>query len=484
MAKISFLYFDVNAGYYPSLHHGLASLIAALKNRGHSVTLNHMFNDNHIDEVIEQQKKESPDICAISFVTNQKKYVRLYFDKAEISSRLVIAGGVHPTLVKDKVFDEFPELEGFCIGDGEAALVDLCERFDKGEPYLSTPSFHFNTKEGIVRNPVAPLLKIHDLPLPDYSLFDYKKIVEDNGQMFPMMLARGCPYNCSYCSNHAIKEAYPNKKDYVRSPSVERSVQIIKKNLELYPKTEKIVFADDTFTLRKGWLAEFCEIYKKEINLPFICNARVETMDDDTARVLKEAGCVSISYGVESGNEWLRKNVLNRKHSNKKLKEAFRITKKYGIQTFAFNMVGFPFETKEMIQDTIDLNMELQANFGKCFFFYPFPENELYQKCIEYGMLMDDIKTRSGYLEGPTVKEVFVSHKEIRDGHKKMEVFFHARLLFSKVKVPFFIEKILIKAILTFASPIYFILDPTQRENSLVMQLRRGLRKIAMKHLR
>jgi anaerobic magnesium-protoporphyrin IX monomethyl ester cyclase len=480
MTNITFIYFDLHTGYYPSLHHGLAYIVGALKKEGHNVSLCHLREEDDLDKAVRFIKNEKPDIVGLSFTTNQKKYVRRFLQINNISVRLIVAGGVHCTLVGDEIFDDFPAVDGICVGEGELPLKELCRRLGNGDDFLSTPSFLFKTKNGIVKNPVSPLQGVDSLPYPDYTLFDYEKIISDNGQCFPMMLSRGCPFNCHYCCNHAFREIYPNKSDYVRSPTVQHSINLIKSNLLLYPKTEKIIFADDTFTLNKNWLSDFCEAYDEEIGLPFLCNARVETINEHVMQSLKKGGCKSIDYGVESGSEWIRKNVLNRKHSNKKIKEVFETTRKHGIKSFSFNIVGLPFETREMAESTLNLNLELQPDFGKCFYFYPYPKSKIHQLCLDYGLLLDDLEYVSGYLEAPSVKEIFMSHKEIEKYFELMQSFFYARLLFSKLRIPLFAEKILIKIVFLLRRPILDIL--VLKNNK--MGLRKILRMFAIKYLR
>lgn len=483
MAKITLVYFDLNTGYYPSFHHGLAYIIGALKHENHKVFLIHLKNENDFDKSIRFLEKEKPDLIGLSFATNQKKYVRRFFENGNLPARLIIAGGTHCTVAKDEVFKDFPQLDGICVGEGENPLKELCRRLDANEDFLTTPSFYFKTHEEVIKNPISPLTGIETLALPDYSLFDYQKIIEDSGGSFPMMLSRGCPYSCYYCCNHVFHQIYPNKEMYVRFPPIDHSIQIIKNNLSLYPQTKKIMFADDTFTLNKKWLFEFCEEYKKEIDLPFLCNARVETIDDKVIQYLKLAGCVSLDFGVESGNEWLRKHILNRKHSNKIIKEAFNITKKYGIKRFSFNIVGLPFEPKKMARDTLNLNLELRPNFGKCFYFYPYPGTRLYQLCKDYDLLLENIESVSGYLESPSIKEVFMTHIEIKRHFELMQMFFYSRLIFSKIRLPFLLEKLLLEIVFFLKKPLLIFLDPTSN-NRIIKGLRKTMRKIAMIYLR
>ena len=479
--KLSIIYFDIQTGFQPSLNHGLAYLIGSLKNDNHNVALYHLKNKDEINSLQLLLNKEFNDLICLSFTTNQKKYVKDFLSTdIKFNTKLIIAGGVHCTILKEAVLKEFPRIAGICIGEGELPLKKLCQRISCGEDHSTTPSFYFRSNNNIHKNSIAPLQKIDKSILPDYSLFNYKEIISSNGQCFPMMLSRGCPFNCSYCCNHIIKEVYPNKNEYVRFPAIQHSIEIIKKNLSLWPSTKKIVFADDNFTTNKNWLSEFCIAYKKEIDLPFMCNSRVETINEQTVKELKHAGCVSIDFGIESGNEWLRKYILNRHHSNQVIKDAFALTKKHGIKTFSYNMIGLPFETKKMVKDTYKLNTEIQPDWGKCFYFYPYPESKLYNLCQEYNLLPDNLDIKSGYLESPSLKNIFMSQKEQKKYFDLMQVYFCSRLVFSKLRVPRLIEWILQKIVFIFRIPIASILQP----DSKAVRLRRLMRKFAMKYFR
>jgi len=146
-------------------------------------------------------KNESPDLIGLSFTTNQKKYVRHFLDIANLEEKLIVAGGVHTTLEKENIFQEFPEIDGICIGEGELPLLEICRRLDNNEDYYSVPSFYFQTKKGIIKNSISPLQYLDTLAMPDYSIFKYERIIKDGGNCFQMLLTRGCPFNCSYCCN-------------------------------------------------------------------------------------------------------------------------------------------------------------------------------------------------------------------------------------------------------------------------------------------
>jgi len=217
--------------------------------------------------------------------------------------------------------------------------------------------------------------------------------------------------------------------------------------------------------------------------LPFRCNARVETIDEEIADTLKNAGCVSVNFGVESGNEWLRMNVLNRRHSNHVIRQAFSIVKSRNMETFSFNMTGLPFETKTMARDTLLLNKQLNPDYGKCFYFYPFPGTNLFDLCIQYGMIENNIENMSGYLEGPSLKPLFMTTRETTRIFEKINMYFSVRLIVSKMNLPWVVERLIINIFLIFSEPLMKIINPGEKSWAL-KNTRKFLRKIAVRYFR
>ncbi len=478
--KLSLLYFDLSTGYYPGFHHGIAYLIGQIKNAGHEIELFHLTTENELIKAGEILHHGSSDVVGFSFATNQLRYVKR-FTKEFKKQTFWIAGGVHGTLVKEKLFDEIDQFDAICIGEGDTILVELLNRLSAKQDYYDCPGFAFN-KTGTI-NQVLPPPDVEQLAFPDYTLFDYKKIIRQSGNVFPMQIGRGCPYNCSYCCNHIIKTVYPRKKDYVRWPSVSKAIDIIRQNLSIYPETQKIAFSDDTFTLNKRWLNEFCISYKENIGLPFSCNARVETIDEKVLSSLKMAGCKAIDFGVETGNEWLRKTVLNRRHSNTDIINAFRMTRKFGIKCFSFNITALPFETYKMAKETLKLNMTLRSNFGKCFFFFPYPGSSLFDTCQQFDLMDEQEDEVSGYLEKPVIKDIFMTKKEALKISSEMNLFFFMRLVTSKLRLPIFLEKLLFVGVRIFKKPILWIVQ-SKDKNSIPWIIKSRLRKFALLYFR
>jgi anaerobic magnesium-protoporphyrin IX monomethyl ester cyclase len=158
-----------------------------------------------------------------------------------------------------------------------------------------------------------------------------------------------------------------------------------------------VIFLDDTFTIHHPWVREFCRVYRAEIGVPFSLHARVETVDARLLDELAAAGCRQITYGVESGSERVRREIMKRSASDKRFTDVFRWTRDAGIVVTANYILGTPGETVAEMEQTIDLHQRLQPDDFAYFVFYPYPGTALFQLCRERGYLPDD------YLERPAL---------------------------------------------------------------------------------
>jgi len=268
----------------------------------------------------------------------------------------------------------------------------------------------------------------------------------------------------------------------VRFPSIKRSIKLIKKNLELYPETKSIIFADDVFTVRKDWVTEFCEVYKKEIGLPFECNARVETINDDVCEALKTGGVTSIDFGVESGSVWLRSNIVNRKHKNEKIIKCFDTLEKHSIKGFSYNIVGMPLETPAMMKETYKLNKNhlKSARYGRAFYYYPYPGTGMHDLSSKYNLLRSGIEKFTGYMESPSVLEIHASHKEIRKWYKKINLLFAVRLVCDKLYLPRSISEVIVSITQLFWKPLAGIVEP-DKSNVFMKNINKKLKLFVKK---
>ena len=162
--------------------------------------------------------------------------------------------------------------------------------------------------------------------------------------MLPVMTGRGCPYRCTYCCNTPILEGWRSKKEFLRKYEPEAMVAELERLRDEYD-VGYFEFWDELFLSNLKFVRAFLEIYKERIGLPLFINSRVEVMNEEFCQTAAEAGCHTIWFGIESGDEEYRANMLGRKMKNQQIIDAADNCKKAGINRLTFNIVGAPLET-------------------------------------------------------------------------------------------------------------------------------------------
>jgi radical SAM superfamily enzyme YgiQ (UPF0313 family) len=414
--NITFIYPEISSEIHSrgSFHFGIGWLAACLKKAGHKVVLLHLTAAIKKDHFLSLLNKKGPKgLIAFSSTTNDFPFVkRLSGWVKEKYDLPIICGGVHPTIAPEDAIS-CDHIDMICIGEGEGALVELCNNFNNEIERYAIKNLWIKKDGEIIKNPVRPLLNdLDSLPYPDRELFNYESLEEMSERRFTVMASRGCPYSCAYCCNHIIREKYPNKKDYVRFRSAENVIKEIEYGLNNYPDIERIIFHDDILFLNRSWFEEFLALYKKRVNLPFICNSRVDLMKRELVHKLKEAGCIQVGMGIESGNEVSRTKVLNRNITREQIISAFKDCKNAGLRTYAFNMVGLPMEDKEGVLETVKLNARVRPSKIQTSIFYPYPFTQLYNLCLEKGYLRNG-KIVDDYFKDTTLRLDSMTREEI-----------------------------------------------------------------------
>ena len=270
-----------------------------------------------------------------------------------------LLGGVFPTAAP-AVCIGFDSVKMIGIGEGEKTIVDVAEAIRKDAPLDRIMGTWYKATSGEVsKNPAQPLVDIGKI-VPDFTLFDSARFIRPMGgnvfRTFPIESYRGCPYLCTYC-NSPMQRSLSKEQDlgnFLRRKKLNVLESEITSLVENYDP-EFLYFVDDSFLARpKKEVVEFCEFYKN-VGLPFWFNTRPENCTENNMRLLKEAGCYRISFGIECGNESYRKNVLLRNVTNDQIVESFRVIAESQIP-FSINLIiGMPGETRELVFDTIEL---------------------------------------------------------------------------------------------------------------------------------
>ena len=398
--------------YRGSEHIGLESIMAYLKSKGHLVELiyepalgdngyidipflNKFFYNDEL--VINKAIRFKPDLIAFSAITNLympiKKLARTF--KKVLPEVPIICGGIHPTSLPEETIKE-DCFDMICLGEGEGAMEDLLQRMREKRSYTDIKNLWVKDDSGKVhKNDKRPVIRpLESLPKPDKSLFAKYGALTSR---IMIMTTRGCPFACTFCVNSFRNAAYSGEV-YLRQRSVDDVIEDMIDIKKTY-KPKKFRFEDDVFAFNQKWLNDFKVAYKKHIDLPFHCYVTPSTAKDDILKSLKEAGCESVSMGIQSGSEKIRTKLLHRRHSDELIIAAAQRIKKYGLKLQAEYIFGFPEETPEEMWKSFELNDKLDAYNTASFIFYPYPKTALAEYSIENGYLSKENydKIKDGY---------------------------------------------------------------------------------------
>ncbi|MCI5164712.1 MAG: radical SAM protein [Candidatus Electrothrix sp. GM3_4] len=420
--KFLFVYIAIEGGYV-GYHHGIASLVPVIRRHSYDVSVLTLDSEISSEEFRKHIEQVNPSIVGFSCTLPQYKFLKKYSSAIEdLADIIQIAGGVLPTLEPQNVL-ETTSLNGVVVGEGEKPIDNLLDQINKGEDIYNIKGIYWNINGKIKKNSIPQFISdLSEKDFPDPTVFDDPLVCTPRGEL-KIMLSRGCPYECHYCSNYALKRVYPSTKGYLRIPSVEYSIKLIKKMLQYYPQVINIIFEDDLLIADKKWFKAFAEEYQKEINVPYRLMVRPEAISTEIAKLLKDSGCYFTQIGLESGSESLRGNLLNRKYSNKLFIEKCKILKDNDLLINTFNIVGWPFETKAEMQETLELNRIIESDMGVCTFFYPFKGTELYNICTRENLLKSEEEMECSYHIGPNIKLINVTKEECVEMQRKIMCF-------------------------------------------------------------
>ncbi len=351
---------------------GTMVLSAVLKNAGHQVDL---VIDNNDEKILQYAEFFKPDIAAmyVSSGSHVKSLETLKKVKNGTGA-LTVIGGPHPTYFPESI--NHLGVDALCIGEGDDAMLELADIVGRGGDLTGIKNIWVKSNRKVHRNPLRPLItNLDNLPIPDRSLY-YKYSVLRNSPSKHFITGRGCPFECSFCCNKAYKQIYSGKGPMVRRANPEKVCKEILDIKENYP-LRSVRFDDEVFLLDTDWSISFLKDYKKWIDLPFSCLIRADITTAEVIHALKDAGCYIAYFGVESGDDFIRNRVLQKKVDREQIKNTAWLLKKSGIKIGTFNMVGMPGETFEDAWETVRLNQIIQSDYPWCSIIQPYPGTEL-----------------------------------------------------------------------------------------------------------
>ncbi|MBU4070191.1 MAG: B12-binding domain-containing radical SAM protein [Nanoarchaeota archaeon] len=427
---------------------GLAMLAAVIKKENYAVEIIDSFAMNYSSkDILRIIRFKNPKIIGITSITptyhRAKQLVKEI--KKEFPDILTIIGGHHITIMPEKVMEECEFDLGVC-GEGEITIMEIINLYKtkkwdlkkflldiKALKKIDGISFKDKKNKIIINKPRKLIEDIDSLPYPARELLPMKKYFPLPNQykrkpVIHMAVIRGCPYNCSFCSNNKIF----GRKIRARSPI--KSVEEIKHVIKKY-NAKEISFWDDMMTVNKKWMYEFCNLLiEQKINITWTCYARVDSVDEPLLRKMKQAGCWNIFFGFESGVQELLDNI-NKKITLKQIEIANNLCKKIGIEVRASFMIALPGETPELAKKTIKFAKKLNPDYAQFCITTPYPGTDLYDNVNKYGTLLEDY-SKFNIWEPVFIPKGYKNAKEIKKIEKQAMRQFYLRpgYVFSRIQ--------------------------------------------------
>ena len=367
------------------------------------------------------QTIESLDVDLIAFSVMSPHWYPMepYFAELKrlMPSLPILIGGYQAMLSQEETIDN-PNIDYICVGDGEYAIGNMVRHL-RGELGPADGMWEKLIDGEIFRSEPHQNGDLAALPFPDYEIFSRDGSFEGvNSSIFgpkgrlvlPVMTGRGCPYRCTYCCNTPLLESWKSKKTFLRKYEPEAMVDELERLRDKY-NVGYFEFWDELFLSNLKFVRAFFEIYKERIRLPFSINSRVEVMNEDFCRTAADAGCHTIWFGIESGDEEFRSKMLGRKMKNQQVIDAADNCKKAGIFRLTFNIVGAPLETAAGMRKTLELNKRIAPEFFFFFPYIPLRGTPLYKIAEQEGLLLKH-KKNLHYLSAVNDRQFTLNMKE------------------------------------------------------------------------
>lgn len=387
---------------------GMAYALAVLEREGYEA----YFLDADVDrlskeEILERLKIIKPDIVGMTCTTPTFKSAvtcgQLIYEICD--KPLIVLGGPHATAAPDDVAGNYNDVFDFVLrNEGEYALAELL----KGDDIKGIKGLSFKAEDGrVIHNPTRPRIEdLDSLPFPNYNLVDLSKYGDPIWNLYskkfaPIVTSRGCPYSCTFCASKTI---FGQTTQFRSVDNIKAEMKHLKDDFNV----DAIYIVDDTFTLKRDRVIELCNALK-ELNLKWFCQTKVNHLDFELIKTMKESGCQVLAIGCESGDERVLE-AMKKSQTPEMVINVFDWANKVNLDTLASFIIGMPQDTPESIEKTIKFAKRLNSTYPFFFQLAPYPGTEIYDYVVQNDLLTVD---NWEDLDSPKWSMPYVRHKTI-----------------------------------------------------------------------
>jgi magnesium-protoporphyrin IX monomethyl ester (oxidative) cyclase len=353
----------------------------------------------------EEIRRRKPEIVGISnpFTCQSENAVKVAEIAKEVDpDTLTVVGGPHTTVVPLKFLAEAKSVDIAVVGEGEYTMLDIVQQVEERKKLADVQGIAYRKNGKPTMSAIRPFITDLDkLPYPAYHLVDMEQYLNPKGieyrsfkdRAISMITSRGCPFNCNFCSVHL----HMGKMFRAHSPSyVIEHIQFV---IEKY-RVKTIFFEDDNLTLDRKRFETICDsVIEKNVKFRWETpnGIRADYLTEDLLRKMQKAGCNSIIFAIESGDQWVLDNIIDK---SLKLEDAIKVAKtckKLGLPASAFYIIGFPGEKKENMMKTVNLALKLKRDYDLGMLLHiatPLYGTRLYEECKDSNFIRENLTPR------------------------------------------------------------------------------------------
>lgn len=378
---------------------GISHISSSLKKEGHRTELfvtSWLFGQKASTALKRIIDTFRPNLICFSAIATQYDFIAtLATDiKQAYPDIYLVIGGVHPTLNPEEA--ALADFDAVCVGEGEGPVAELVAQLKAGKAPSGIPNLWIKRDSGLEKNPPRPFMQdLDSLPFPDRKIWQ-KWMSNKAPHMCSVLASRGCPFDCSYCSNHALRKI--TQGTYVRHRSPGNIAEEIRQIVAEFPTIKEIYLETETLIIKKPWCRALCaqlEKLNEELKDPLSFGANIRVVPgeelDTIFSAMKSCNFRFVNIGLESGSERVRREILRRNYSNDDVMRAVTSARKHGLQVAIFNLIGVPGETFDDFKETVKMNRLCKPDWNLTSIYFPYKGTDLYQLCKERGLLKEPI---------------------------------------------------------------------------------------------
>jgi len=381
----------VNPPYPPSVHShppfiplGLAYLGAVAEQAGHKVTIIDCQAEKLTYEAFRARIARTPsEVIGVTATTLLYKSAMklITIAKQTQPQAVTVLGGSHGTFWDENALKEYSGLDIVVRREGEQTLIELLERLQTKSDLSSLLGITYRNKDEITRNADRPFIEdLDSLPFPAHHLIPLEKLKHNGKILIPLVSSRGCVFWCDFCSTVRM---------FGRGYRMRSAKNVVDEMQFVHDKygVDQVTFYDDAFTVDRDRVLKICdELHARNLHMIWDCGTRVDMVDRELMETMRDAGCIAVWLGVESGSEAIL-GAMNKSIKLDQTRRAYKTAHDVGLMTIANVVLGFPGETEQTARETIRFVKELDPDDVGFYVATPYPGTPMYEQVIKNGWL-------------------------------------------------------------------------------------------------